>query len=376
MNHLTEFIDYHVNWKEALSKDPYNLIIKDDPDYPGLYLFKYNQYLSDMSNIICQEARGIIVNVEENPSVIVCHSFDKFFNYCEENASESLNKFDWSDYSFQEKKDGSLLRMWYYNNKWNISTSGTIDAFKAPIDIPSNPYRSFGEMFQNIFDSYGEDTSTMLENFTYSFEMTSPDNKIVVNYEDNELTLIGVRNIQTNTELDPEEANPFENIRTPKRWKYGSINEALEEINNVSNFEGLVLCDWKFNRVKIKTDEYLTLAKLADATKSDRNIIRLILEDKIDDLQVTEQNIINRIDRAKDYINNEIRAINEYINSVDYSLDRKDIALSVKGNPYAHFVFNKLKNPDYNVSDYFIVDNLERIYKDYKFACNIIEEVD
>lgn len=376
MNHLTEFIDYHANWKDLLSKDPYNLIIKNDPDYPELYLFKYNQYLSDMSNIICQEARGIIINVEENPSTIVCHSFDKFFNYCEENASDVWSRFDWLDYSFQEKRDGSLLRMWYYNNRWHVSTSGTIDAFKASIDIPSNPYKSFGDMFQSIFDSYEEDTSTMIKNFTYSFEMTSPDNKIVVDYQDNELTLIGVRNTQTNTELDPEEANPFENIETPKRWKYGSINEALEEINSIPNFEGLVLCDRKFNRVKIKTDEYLALAKLADATRSDRNIIRLILEDKIDDLQVTEQNAINRIDKAKDYISKEIKNINNYIDSIDYSLDRKDIALSVKGNPYAHFVFNRLKNSDYNASDYFIVDNLERIYKDYKIACNITEEVD
>lgn len=367
MNHLTEFIDSHLfDWRDLLQKAPYNLIIKNDPDFYGLYLFKYNQFESDMNNIICQEARGIIIDVLCYPSRIVCHSFDKFFNYGEEQGKEALLNFDWSNYSFQEKRDGSLLRMWYYDGKWNISTSGTIDAFKATIDIPSNPYKSFGHMFKEIFDSYEETTSNMIKEYVYSFEMTSPNNKIVVDYNHDELTLIGVRNLLNNKELNPRDHNPFENIKTSQMWFYKDINEALNKINQKSNFEGLVLCDKYFNRVKIKTDEYLTLAKITDATSSDRGILKLILENKIDDLNINIPHILQRIDLIKSYIKNEIEAINNAINSIDYSQDRKSIALQIKDNPYKGFIFKRLDNSDYNILDYFIIDNLEKIYRDYK----------
>ena len=56
---LLDFIKQNKeNWKEALQKPPYSLIVKEDDDY---ILLKYNQLESDLSNSIVQECRGIIL---------------------------------------------------------------------------------------------------------------------------------------------------------------------------------------------------------------------------------------------------------------------------------------------------------------------------
>lgn len=367
MNHLMKFITTHSNWLQLLQQDPYNLIIKTDPDYPDVYLFKYNQYSSDMSDIICQESRGIILEIVGNNVKLLCHSFDKFFNYGEPQGAKTLELFDFNHCTWQEKRDGSLLRIWYYKDKWRISTSGTIDANKATIDIPSCKYKSFGDMFRSIFTTYDEDLDVLDYTYTYSFEMTSPDNKIVVDYEDSELTLIGIRDNQLNKELDPYIANPFTNIKCANRFKFSNLANALENINSKHNFEGLVLCDDNYRRVKIKTDEYLALAKITDETSSDRGILRLILEDKVDDVQTRLPQVRKRVDKIQSFIRDEIENIFTLYQQIDFTKDRKDIAFQLKGNPYSKFVFKRLDNPDYDfVEDYFTVDNLERIYQTYK----------
>lgn len=367
MNNLTNFIKEHEDWFELLQQPPFNLIIKTDEDYLNLYLFKYNQYGSDMNLSICQEARGIILEVKDDEIKIVCHSFDKFFNYGEEQGKLVLQQFNWDNYTFQEKRDGSLLRMWFWNGKWNVSTSGTIDAYKASIDIPSCPYKSFGDMFSHILDSYNENLDSLNTDFTYSFEMTSPNNKIVVDYLEDELTLIGVRDNSSNKELNPSSFNPFNKIHLPKIYSYKTINEALEAVKDTSNFEGFVLCDIDFRRVKIKTEEYLTLAHIADETGSDRGILRLILEDRIDDVQNKLPHIQHRIDKVKNFIRSEVESIFILYQQIDFTQDRKTIALQLKDNPYSSFVFKRLNNPHYDfVADYFRVENLEKIYKTYK----------
>ena len=101
--HLTTFLKKHKDdWKEVLSAPPYNIIIKDGVgEYQGLTLFKYSQFYSNLSRQVVKECRGIIVDVEDNFN-IVCHPFNKFFNYGESNAA----KVDWNSARVQDKVDG------------------------------------------------------------------------------------------------------------------------------------------------------------------------------------------------------------------------------------------------------------------------------
>ena len=380
-NELMKFIEEHEDWRVLLSSDPYNLIIKEDEGFPNVYLFKYNMLESDMYQKISQEARGLIIEVSEvsgqRVTKMLAHSFDKFFNYTEPQGEMVLEKFNWNDYSFQEKRDGSLMRLWFYKDRWVVSSSGTIDAHKAGIQIPSVGYNSFGDMFDAIFKKYDVDLDSLDKGITYSFEMTSPDNKIVVDYIDDELTLIGMRVNKLNMEVDPVVFNPFKDIKTAERFEFTSLQNALDVINGRTNFEGLVLVDSAFNRVKIKTEEYLALAKMSDMASSDRGILRMILAGTIDDVANRLPHLQPRIDIVKGFVESEISNIKQLISSVDFTQDRKTIALSIKDSPYSRFVFQLISNPNQDViGSYFVSDNLEKIYKSYKEKFNIGEETE
>lgn len=61
----------------------------------------------DFSNPIVQEARGIIIDLENLD--VVCWPFRKFGNYNESYA----DKIDWSTARVQEKIDGSIIKLWW-----------------------------------------------------------------------------------------------------------------------------------------------------------------------------------------------------------------------------------------------------------------------
>lgn len=94
------------NWKEVLQQPPYSLIVKEDDDY---ILLKYNQLESDLSNLIVQECRGIILR--KSDLKVVCFPFKKFFNYHEPNAAN----IDWDGARVLDKIDGSLIKLWFDN---------------------------------------------------------------------------------------------------------------------------------------------------------------------------------------------------------------------------------------------------------------------
>ncbi|MFA5031319.1 MAG: RNA ligase [Patescibacteria group bacterium] len=108
--------------KTDLSQDPLNIKTQEKEN---LYLLKYSQIDSDFSYRIVRQCRGIIL--EKGTNKIVAYPFDKFFNIQEGHA----DKVDFGTASIQEKVDGSIIKVYYYDNKWNIATNGTIDAKDA-----------------------------------------------------------------------------------------------------------------------------------------------------------------------------------------------------------------------------------------------------
>ena len=182
---IVDFIKEHENWEDILTREPYKLkIVRDN----GFILFKYDTVYSDFSLDIVKEARGVIL--KEDTLEIVCYPFTKFFNVDEENA----DKIDWDSAIVQEKIDGSLIKVWFCDRRWRISTNGMIDAFKAPLSTDVF-CKTFGELFMETFDT--DYFSVMDKDYTYMFELVSPYNRIVVPYETIDIYHIGTRNNKT-----------------------------------------------------------------------------------------------------------------------------------------------------------------------------------
>ena len=97
--------------------DVYGIKVKDYPEQK-LVVLNYDQINSPKMEPIVQECRGIILDYALN---VVCRPFDRFFNYGE----AETDKMDLTEYTYFPKLDGSLIKVYYWNNSWRIATRGT-----------------------------------------------------------------------------------------------------------------------------------------------------------------------------------------------------------------------------------------------------------
>lgn len=256
---IEKFIKENENWKELIQQAPYFLKIDEDDDY---ILIKYDMVNSDFTQEIVNECRGIIIDKHTNKAHAL--SFKKFFNIQEELHAD----IDWKTARVQEKVDGSKILYWYneYKNKWQVSTSGTLDAYKAQVNDSGI---TFGQLFDTAllnsikagitdFEKLHTFDEMLGKQYCYTFELVSPESRIVVPYKKTELYFIGVRNITDFKELRPTQLVLSDLIKTPKSYPLHTLEDCLKATEKMGfDEEGFVVVDDNWNRVKIKSPQYV-----------------------------------------------------------------------------------------------------------------------
>ncbi len=249
---IQEFILAHENWRELLADAPYNLKISEDD---GFVLFKYNQIASDFREEICKEARGLILDTQDNFRV-VRYAFKKFFNVDEGFAAQ----LDWDTAVATEKIDGSIMSVWFARGKWHLSTNGTIDAFKAEIN-GVGPYKTFGELFESVlplstFANYNKHRC-------WTFELVSPYNKVVIDYPETKVYLLSVRDMDSLEELGLDAVEMLADANglvVPERYDLNNEADYRKVVEQMpEGHEGIVVRDANGERVKIKTLLYFEM---------------------------------------------------------------------------------------------------------------------
>lgn len=259
---ILNFINKNESWEYKLSCHPYHITTKWDENY---FILKYDQIESDFAKEIVRQCRGSIFKYENGIYSCVCMPFYKFGNYGE----SYVVPLNWENSYVMEKLDGSLIKLWFDNDSWHWSTNSTIDAEKAPLN--NNKFKNY---FQLIEYAVNEDFSFLDElnkKMCYMFELTSPYNKVVVDYKETHLNLIGARDMETMEEYDVHFLSKlYENVFQerkgfgfPKRYAWTSLDDCIAFTSKMSSDEeGVVAVDNNFNRMKIKSKEWLKAAKL------------------------------------------------------------------------------------------------------------------
>ena len=261
---IQEFILAHENWRELLTAAPYNLKIAEDNDY---VIFKYNQIDSDFNEEICKEARGLILDSRNNFKVVRM-AFKKFFNLGESHAA----KINWDTAVASEKIDGSIMSVWYARGAWHLSTNGTIDAFKAPLN-GIGPYKNFGELFTSVMpldffegEHFGKNWADL--NLCFTFELVSPFNRVVIDYPETKVYLLSMREMDTLNEISGDVVRVFGKINgfnLPQEYKLNNEKEFCELVESMpEGHEGIVVRDMYNERVKIKTKSYFELHRMVN----------------------------------------------------------------------------------------------------------------
>ena len=295
-------------------------------DHPSLPLSIWNysrgcQFESSWDEITLG-MRGTILDHDGN---LVAGAFPKFFNYEEVRHLVPVS----GEYVYvQEKMDGSLGILFWYEGEWHLATKGSFASDQAlkGMGILRNKYN--------------------LANFhthvTYLCEIIYPENRIVVDYKGEEKIVFIGANI-VNEELHWTEAkNIFKSsfikdddiVQTRQYFSFGSeLYRDLKEMNT-QNSEGHVLRFHPGNfRMKIKFADYVRLHKILTGFSNvsiweylrDGKDISPILEQVPDEFDVWVRKIIKDLNdsyeskllEAKEVLKSKIEGRN---------LSRKEIA--------------------------------------------------
>lgn len=337
---LIAFINGTADWRKILSQAPFYLTIRQDGEY---ILLKYSQYQSDMSYRITCESRGCIIKNNGNGEYkYVCRPFDKFFNYGEEFAAE----IDWKTARVTEKVDGSLIKLWFDNGEWHLSTNGTINAFAAPAGENDNNFgdiftRALGIDIQNL--GFGLDKSR-----TYMFEMTSPETQVVISYPDG-VYYLACRDTETGEEFfEPPAFVPEAKIKLPKKYFINKLEDVISTAKMMTkDEEGFVVNDAAGNRIKVKSPEYLVAAHMRmNGNITYKRIFKLIRNDQLDDFLAYAPNCKEKADKV-------LVAVNDLCCEMDRQWSelsgkefksQKEFAEEAKKSPLRGYFFLKQKN--------------------------------
>jgi len=300
--------------KTELEGEPLNIKVNEKGN---LYICKYSQIDSDFSYRVVRQCRGIIL--EKDTNKIIAYPFDKFFNLAEPNAE----KVNFGLSSIQEKVDGSIIKVYHYENSWRIATNGTIDAKDAEtVDPLTGKSANFFDLFHEGIEEQGitfpELTKQMTEGFTYIFELVHPITRIVVKYEKPGVYLIGIRNNKTMKEIDTFDKNNEQvkkitslGIKQPKTFSFISQEEMLAAAEILgANEEGYVVRDPEFKRVKVKGSLYMKLHYIkANNDLTPKKFIEMIQANETDEFLSAFPEFTPRVDEFKNKINQYIEII-------------------------------------------------------------------
>lgn len=336
--------------------DEYSISYKRHQEYPNLVQLKYSQLDSDMSKKIVQECRGLILDEADDWSV-VCYPFEKFFNYTASNAP----KIDWENAKIYEKLDGSLMTLYFYDNKWIVASSGLPDASGK---VKDQDY-TLKELFWKIWEQE-QYHLPKIETSCYVFEMTAPSIRVLVPYEKESINLIGVRDLQNLKEYSINDvAN--EEWKRVKQYPLKSLESLAEDcraLNPIKN-EGFVVCDNNFRRVKIKSPQYvkLNLLKGAKGQFTDRYLIDIIQSNEEEEFLGYFEEYRPKYNELKEKYLNLIQGLENLYEEVKEIEDKREIGLKVKGSKFPTLFFQIKEGKVNSVKDYIRNQSSKRIVK-------------
>lgn len=247
-SYLCNLIAANDNWRSILTEK--KILVKEDEN--GFAIFNYS-IEADFSDPVVKEARGIIIDMTILD--VVCWPFTKFCNIQEKWHDD----IEWNSAVVEQKVDGSICKHWWSEklHKWMWSTNAMIDAYEAK----SASGARFSELIRRCSDYPCIHNDELDKDVTYFFELTTPENRVVINYEGYTLWLLSTRNNRTGQE-DGE--HNIKGVKCPARYPLRTLDECLNAAISLNKngsgdvkYEGFVVVDQYYHRVKIKAPEYV-----------------------------------------------------------------------------------------------------------------------
>lgn len=173
-----------------------------------------NEIDQNVNELLNYQANGIIFQKDTNKVVAMCQN--KLITYNDndnDNSKNNISQFlQQSDLKRMEYcEDGTIIRLYNYNDTWYTSTTRCIDASKSYWTSTKN----FSDLFWDVFDK--NLLVTLDKTYTYVFVLLHKENRIVVRHKINMLVYISRINNETFIEDYTQQFNNVYGIRRPKQ---------------------------------------------------------------------------------------------------------------------------------------------------------------
>lgn len=228
-------------------------VVKNNhPTLPiSIYNYSRNTQFENRWDDITKQCRGLVLDNEGN---VIARAFPKFFNMEEHSLDEIPNE----PFDVFEKLDGSLGILFNYNGEWILATKGSFTSDQAKKGM---------EMLKKY--KY----ERLVTGFTYLFEIIYPENRIVCQYDYEDLILLSVIDNSDGYELKIHDdvsliggnrvKNTILNLGFKMVKKYDGIKDYKTLKSLISDDrEGYVIRFQNGFRMKVKGDEYVRLHRI------------------------------------------------------------------------------------------------------------------
>jgi len=268
---------------------------------------------------LLRECRGIIFDKNGN---LIARRFHKFFNAGEREETQNIDLSGKTPFIALEKLDGSMISPISINNhiRWTTKMGITEIAMDAEVFVADKlNYLDFASV-------------CLATGCTPIFEYISPKNRIVISYVEENLVLTAIRDNFTGNYFSQD---AIASLAFPYRIPVVSsiTGWSLDSIRDGTGLEGIVLVFEDGHRVKLKSEWYCTIHKAKENLLFEKNVIRLILEEKDDDVYV--HLLKEDRDRLNNYKSSLLSSIDDVSGRVENilrensHLTRKEFAINV-----------------------------------------------
>jgi hypothetical protein len=282
-----------------------------------LVIFDYDQIEAKLNEPYCWAARGLILN--KNDWSVVSMGLGRFLNYGEGLAAP----VDWNTAYAWEKIDGSLVNRFWYNNQWCYATR-----YQLPENLAINQVNGYPLTWEQLVKlAFKDFTYEQPKDETWALELCSPYNKVVVQHKEIFLKLLARRNLITLEEVSVE-GHPL----APKAFKFAKPEEvkAFADTFPATENEGFVVCDQNFNRLKIKSTQYVSLHRLKAGLNSLKNLILLARSNDFEEVLINFPEYRADVEAIAGLINQMILQHEVAYEQFKDIKEQKDFALVIK----------------------------------------------
>lgn len=340
----------------AISNKPEFCVHKDPNGFTSIF---YNITGTDtFDSPITKECRGIVF---DKNGKIAARPFHKFFNVNEIGATQEKD-IQWQNIVRVEPKlDGSQI---YF-----VPTEG-----KLWLPRTKKSFRSEVAMAVSKLDVCRDGTvarllDTVSKEHTAIFEYISPDNRVVVPYDETKLVLLTIRENVSGRYLDREE---ILGIAAKAKWPQDWISKVEPVIASQSlltlakeykklDVEGWVLVDHSGERYKVKTLPYHQVHRAVSylepvhilkawANGQTDDLVSLLRGAGMEDKAVLVEKTVNQAMATTRKIMEEVKGITKNYPAKNAN-GYKEIAMKYKEHPYFSLIMSEVRGREPNYTE-------------------------